>query len=249
MIGIIGGIAPFAGLNTVKKIIEETNASKESEHLPVLLSSQPNRIPDIKGFCQEQSDTNPAHAIADIASQLDKAGVTIVAVASTIVHSPKIFNILKDEIKSKSPNVILVNMIEEVAKYIISNHNEEPIGILATQDLINEEIYKNIFTSYDIQTIEPSTGMQEKIQEALYDENFGIIHHFSPITHRAHDLIISATEDLKKNGAKVIILANPEFLFALRDEEMFGLPLIDPNRILARSLINIYAPEKIKPLM
>jgi aspartate racemase len=50
MIGIVGGVGPLAGLDIFKKIIEETIATKDQDHIPVILSSQPQRIADRTAF-------------------------------------------------------------------------------------------------------------------------------------------------------------------------------------------------------
>lgn len=72
MIGIIGGVGPLAGLDIVTKIIEETIATTDQEHLPVLLSSQPHRIADRTAYLLGQESENPAYAIAEIIQELEK---------------------------------------------------------------------------------------------------------------------------------------------------------------------------------
>jgi hypothetical protein len=41
-IGIIGGAGPYAGLNLVKKIFDQTLARTDQDHLPVVLVSLPS---------------------------------------------------------------------------------------------------------------------------------------------------------------------------------------------------------------
>ena len=249
MIGIIGGIAPFSGIDIVQKIIQETVANTEREHLPLLLSSQPHRIPVIEDYFNAEVDTlNPSQAIMSIVSQLERAGVTHLVIASTIAHSPKIFDLVENEIREKMPHISLINVIDEVTLYIQEHHFGSKVGILSTKSIQNEAIFSSKLASLGIEFIESNEEDQSKIQEAIFNETFGIKNHYPPITHRAHDLIISAAENLKKSGAQVIVLASPAFLLALRDSEMFGVPLLDPNRIVARSLIAKLAPEKLKSL-
>ena len=46
IIGIVGGVGPYAGLDLTEKIFGQTIASSDQEHLPVALLSLPERIED-----------------------------------------------------------------------------------------------------------------------------------------------------------------------------------------------------------
>ena len=46
MIGIVGGVGPYAGLDLTKKIFDQTLAGSDQEHLPVILVSRPDEIAD-----------------------------------------------------------------------------------------------------------------------------------------------------------------------------------------------------------
>src|SRR5690606_7547188 len=79
MIGIVGGVGPLAGLDIFKKIIEETIATKDQEHLPVILSSKPHRIADRTAFLLQNSNENPGYALLKIIEELDNSGAEVVA--------------------------------------------------------------------------------------------------------------------------------------------------------------------------
>ncbi|MOA67866.1 Asp/Glu/Hydantoin racemase [compost metagenome] len=57
-----------------------------------------------------------------------------------------------------------------------------------------------------------------------------------------------AMDDLKKQGAQVIILGCAELPLAIPEKDHNGMVVIDPNRILARALIQAVAPGKLKAL-
>jgi aspartate racemase len=86
MIGIVGGVGPLAGLDIFKKIIEETVATKDQEHVPVVLSSQPHRIADRTAFLLGKENQNPAIALKDILLELDKAGARVAAIPCNTSH-------------------------------------------------------------------------------------------------------------------------------------------------------------------
>ena len=41
MIGVVGGMGPYAGLNLVQKIFDETDAKTDQDHIPVSMLSIP----------------------------------------------------------------------------------------------------------------------------------------------------------------------------------------------------------------
>ncbi|RPI41687.1 MAG: aspartate racemase, partial [Bacteroidetes bacterium] len=46
MIGIVGGMGPYAGLDLLRKIYDNTLAGSDQEHLDTILISLSSRIPD-----------------------------------------------------------------------------------------------------------------------------------------------------------------------------------------------------------
>src|SRR5690606_14053752 len=88
MIGIVGGVGPLAGLDIFKKIIEETIATKDQEHLPVILSSKPHRIADRTAFLLQNSNENPGYALLKIIEELDNSGAEVVAIPCNTAHAP-----------------------------------------------------------------------------------------------------------------------------------------------------------------
>ena len=46
LIGIVGGVGPYAGLDLCRKIFEQTDAHRDQEHLPIALLSIPQKIKD-----------------------------------------------------------------------------------------------------------------------------------------------------------------------------------------------------------
>ena len=73
-IGIVGGMGPFAGIELMREIFEQTKASRDQEHLPVIQISMPERIVDRTAFLTGQTDVNPALVIGELIDKLEKAG-------------------------------------------------------------------------------------------------------------------------------------------------------------------------------
>ena len=49
MIGIVGGVGPYAGLDLLRKLLDNTLANSDQEHLDTVLLSLPSGIMDRTG--------------------------------------------------------------------------------------------------------------------------------------------------------------------------------------------------------
>ena len=248
MIGIVGGVGPLAGVDIVKKIIEETNARRDQDHVPVLLSSQSHRIPDRTEYLLGKEPINPGIAISEIALELEKAGATVLGIPCNTAHSPRIFDVIQELLQNNGSNVQVLHMVAETAKFIKEHFPEANVGVLSTIGTRNTGLYKQVIEDFGLKCIEPNDTLQNKVHAAIYDETYGIKAISSPVTNRAHDQLVAAIQELKGEGAQVIILGCTELPLALREKSYSGLPVIDPNRILARALINAVDPEKLNPV-
>lgn len=248
MIGIVGGVGPLAGLDVFKKIIEETDAVRDQDHLPVILSSQPHKIVDRTAFLTGKEKTNPAYAFLKIIQELDSAGAQIAAIPCNTAHAPAIFDTLKEELVKLPLTINLLHLVEETAKYILANYSGCKVGILSTTGTRDTGLYTNILQKHGIESIAPNDTFQEIVHQAIYNETYGIKAFSSPVTSKAQEDLIKVVEELKNQGAQVIVLACTELPLALTEKTYFGLPAIDPNRVLARALIKNVAPNKLKQL-
>src|SRR5262245_32990820 len=90
-IGIVGGVGPYAGLDLVKKIFDNTEAQRDQEHLDVLLINSPRLIDDRTNYILAVRDgkvatdpaldpANPGCGIVACIRKLAAAGAEVVGV-------------------------------------------------------------------------------------------------------------------------------------------------------------------------
>src|SRR5512139_4045747 len=115
VIGIVGGIGPYAGLDLNRKIFEQTAAVRDQDHLSVLMLSWPRDIPDRSAFLLGESVEDPAIGIVKCLRVLEQAGATVAAIACNTAHSPRIINAVHDALRAGGHHIEVVNMIREVA--------------------------------------------------------------------------------------------------------------------------------------
>jgi aspartate racemase len=246
MIGIIGGVGPLGGLDIYKKIIEETIALSDQEHLPVMLFSFPNLIGDRTAYLNGISAVNPALALAEITRQMESAGVTIVGIPCNTAHADPIYDVYEQELAKTNQKVKVLHLIKETVSYMKALYPKSKIGILSTTGTRNSGLYRNMLLKEGFEIVEPTADWQERIHSAIYDKEYGIKAQSTPVTNKVRLELRSAMDELKKEGAEVIILGCTELPLALPEHDHNGMILIDPNRILARALIYAYSPDKLK---
>lgn len=247
MIGIVGGVGPFAGLDVFKKIIEETVASTDQQHLPVMLMSYPNLIEDRTKFLLGQSTVNPAQALADIIILQEAAGATVTAIPCNTAHAEPIFSVVRERLAAADSSIQLLHLIEETVLYIASHYEGARVAVLSTTGTAKTGLYSQYLTAAELAIIPVSDELQAQVHECIYSEEYGIKAFSSPVTNRAKHELNEIMDALKKEGATVIVLGCTELPLALPEKDYNGMPLIDPNRIMARALIHHFSPEKLKP--
>jgi aspartate racemase len=135
-------------------------------------------------------------------------------------------------------------MIKEVGKYIKKEHPKiKKVGLLSTIGSYKSEIYSKTLKNNNITIITPTKNIQKDlVHSAIYN----IKSQSDPITNIAKNKLINAIKYLKTKGAEVIILGCSEISLAFNDKNNYGIILIDPTDILARSLIRETYPTKLK---
>lgn len=247
MIGILSGAGPLAGVDVAKKLIEETKAFADQEHLPLILSSIPAQIPDRSQFLLGKSEENPGKAIGELFLHLEKSGATIAALACNTAHAKPIFKEVLEVLKNASSSLKVLNIVQETVNYIKDNFPpQSKIGIISTSGTRNLGLYREALENENFKVIETTDEEQENIQKAIYDRTIGIKAQSSPVHQDATGLLKECMEIFKERGADVFLLGCTELPLAIDFNEYLDCKIIDPNRLLARALIKEFAPEKLK---
>ena len=236
MIGIVGGMGPYAGLDLVRKIFDLTQANQDQDHVPLAMISVPHKITDRTKFLEGGTDINPGIEISNIVRQLSDQGASVIGMSCNTAHSSKIIN----EVYNSIPEgITFVNMVSEVIKFIKGEYPDiERVGILATTGTMKAGVYNKELIDNDLKPIILSKENQKKlIDQAIYDKDFGIKSISNPVQDIAKRKIHLAIESLIENKAEVVILGCTELPLAVNATSVKTIPLIDSTMILARSLL------------
>ncbi len=250
IIGVIGGMGPYAGLALAEKIFDQTEASMDADHLPVALLSYPNRIPDRSAFLLGETTVNPGEAIAEIALTLDALGAEVAGMPCNTAHAPAIFNVVTARLREAGARLRLLHMIEETIRFLKEEHPEcTRIGVLSTLGSYRIGLHRKALEAAGLEAVLPDENVQENIvHRTIYDASYGLKAQSNPPSKIARQSLLNAVEHLREKGAEAILLGCTELPLAIPEDEIDAIPIINPATALARAFIRETYPEKLKPL-
>ena len=248
VIGIVGGVGPYAGLDLQRKLLEQTVAAGDQDHLPVIAVSWPGPIPDRTEYLLGRVAENPAGALLEQLRLLARAGAGIAAIPCNTAHAPAIFDIIRAGVAEFVPPLRLLHMIDETAVHLKIHHPTlTTVGVLSTTGAWRARLYPAALESLGYRAVVPDEAMQEAfVHPAIYDPGYGI-KATGAVTARARVDLTQAVAALREQGAEAILLGCTELPLAFLGRTYEGIPLIDPTLVLARALIRAADPQPLTP--
>ncbi|MBK1441175.1 aspartate/glutamate racemase family protein [Parapedobacter sp. ISTM3] len=247
MIGIVGGVGPLAGIDLAAKIVEETRATTDQEHLPFVLISIPEAVPDRTEYLLGREPVNPAIALSSLLLRIEKMGVKVAAIACNTAHAAPIFDEIGHRLQAASSQLELNHLIRSTVAFLGNNHNGRQVGILSSLGTWKFGLYSQELENGGFEPLNLPKPWAERVHRAIYHPDYGIKAHGKPISERARSELYAALDVLVDNGATCVILGCTEIPLCIAEATYRGVPLLDPVRILARTLIAALDRSKLIP--
>lgn len=248
VIGVVGGIGPAAGVDCVRRILTETTARADEEHVPVALLSFPDRIEDRTAFLEGEVAHNPGESIAEVALALERVGATVAGLVCNTAHAPPIFDAMQARLEEAGAQIRILHLIEEAARYIRDEHPQaRRVGVLSTRGTRQQGLYTDWLRRFDLDPLYPDDEGAEAVHTLIYDRAWGLKAQNDPPTERAIRALQEALDGLKAQGADVVVLGCTELVLGVPDPRAAGVPLVDPVTALARALLRETYPARLRP--
>lgn len=245
VIGIVGGMGPEAGYALGTRILQNTPAQTDQQHLPVVLMSFPESIGDRSAFLSGDILQNPAYEIVKIILKLERSGAEVVGLACNTAHASKIYNLVLHELAQMESQVQVLNMPIETCEFIRKKHPEiRRIGLMTSNGTYHAGIYKELLRELKYEIIVPELPFQQKvIHRMIYDPNFGIKANPGKTTQEVLELLNRAIGFFRNRSTELIILGCTELPLVLPQSEIEGMLIINSLDTLAKALVR----EALKP--
>jgi aspartate racemase len=218
IVGILGGMGPEATADLFMKIIKSTPASRDQEHLRVVIDSN-SKIPDRTQFLLGKG-IDPRDELIKTAKNVERMGADVLGIPCNTAHY------FYDDIR-RAVSIPVLHIMEEVARTL--EGKIQRVGLLASTGTVRTHLYDTHLSSVDIETIVPNDGDQKKVMDAIYKVKGGEL-------SLAREIALVESKKLVERGAQAIIAGCTEIPLILRDGDL-KVPVIDATLVLARALV------------
>jgi aspartate racemase len=224
-IGILGGMGPEATLDCFAKIIKNTPAKRDQDHLRVIIDSNP-KVPDRPAAIIGKGES-PVPALVQGCRYLELAGADFVIIPCVAAHC--FLEELRQQVK-----LPILSIFDAVTETIVHKHPDiTAVGILAISATISNGLLQKRLAADNIEAVLPDEINQARVMAAVAD-----IKKTRPARSRAQitaDLIATA-ENLISKGARGIVAGCTEIPLALEQKHL-SVPYFDVLTILARAAV------------
>ena len=236
IIGVVGGIGSYAGIDLIKKIYDHSEATTDQEYPSVAMLSLPHKVLDRTEYLLGEINENPGEAIGEIINTLLLSGAEVIGIPCNSAHAPEIFEAVKKSIKG---DCRLLHLVEEVGAFIKEKHSDiTKVGVLGTTGTFRTNLYGAVLASFGLGVVYPTEEIQTKlVHPAIYDPAYGIKAFSNPVQEKAREDLMTAASYLCQQGAEAIVLGCTEIALAIDQEKIGNSIAIDSTSVLARALL------------
>lgn len=160
-LGIIGGMGPLATSIFFSRIIDNTKASSDQEHIWTIISSH-STMPDRTKVIAEKLDSDVIlKAVSEDIRIMEASGVSKIAIPCNTFHY------FYDEVQALT-SIPIINMIDETMKDFNKNIGEKAL-ILSTTGTKQAGVYERYAKNYGIEIIDLEENYSDEINNIIYD--------------------------------------------------------------------------------
>jgi aspartate racemase len=230
-VGVVGGVGPAATVDFMQKVVRNTPATRDQDHIKLLVEQNP-QIPDrTENLVGDGPD--PTVSLYATCKKLEEGDADIIAIPCNTAHA------FVERIQPYL-NVPIVNMLTVTVEYLRTMFPAlRTVGLLATTGTITSGVYRKALELCGLTQVVPKEDLQARVMNAIYGQ-YGVKAGFT--TGECIEDITAAVDDLVEQGVEVILLGCTE-LPLLLSQSTFGsasgqiVHLVDPTDILARRCV------------
>ena len=221
-LGILGGMGPAASAEFITRLVQQTPANCDQEHIPFVLWNEP-RTPD-RSTSMRAGNDDPLPYLKEGILSLKSVGCDYIVIPCNSAHY------WYNELNELGIPVIHIvdSVVDELKRLDIDN---QTIGIMGTQGTIEYGIYQQRLEKQGWKCIVPDQAeMDYFVQPAIHFIKAGNM-------VDANYLLVKVIDSLISRGAKAVVLGCTELPLAVRELEQNGIPLVNSIDSLVKRAI------------
>jgi aspartate racemase len=165
VIGILGGMGPEATLGFFERIIAHTPATRDQEHLRVIIDSNPH-VPDRTAAILLGGESPVPLMVAGVEA-LQRAGADFVVIPCVSAH------FFLEELRRRV-SLPVISMFDVTAEHIRRDHPRiKTVGLLGTTGTVAGGHFQARLAQDRIETVAPGSDDQGRVMAAIYDIKAG----------------------------------------------------------------------------
>lgn len=222
MLGILGGMGPMATVDFMGKIIRNTPASCDQDHIQMVVCSATN-VPDRTAAILGQG-SDPLPAMLNALHRLELLGASCIAIPCNTAHH------WHGALQAET-SVPIIHIVDAVADALARQRLNPTIGVLATDGTVRAGIYQERLSERGYACVAPDARAQAEIMRAIRLVKAGH-------TNEAAGILGREAETLAARGCSHIAMACTEIplVLATLDNDL-GAALLDPTDLLAQACV------------
>lgn len=227
VIGILGGMGPQATIDLYQKIINNTPARIDQEHLQVAIWSDPT-IPD-RTAAILKGGQDPVPQLASGVKKLLSMGADCIAMPCNTAHYflPKVAPLV--------PQAQFLNMIELTVALLKEQFTKGScIAITGTSATLSTELYQAAIKSAGLEPLVPDAYLQSQIMDIIFGDHGVKAGYIDQLNKERYAKVVSA---LGHQGAAAVIAGCTELPLVV-DNTLIRLPVVDPTDVLAKAAVD-----------
>ncbi len=221
VIGVLGGMGPLATVDLYRKLVEATPATRDQDHLHVIIESNP-AVPDRSDALLHGGD-DPTPLLRTGALRLAQAGVDFIVVPCNTAHA------FLSRIEPDVP-VPFLSMVDSTARVIARQLPGVHVGILSTAGTIAANLYQAAFERHGLGALVPGSTGQARVSQAIADVKAG------KVGAEQTAFVRATANELIHQGAGALVTACTELPLILAQTDV-SVPLFDPTQVLAEAAV------------
>lgn len=222
IVGVLGGMGPAATADFYTKLIAATPATRDQDHLLVVVWADPS-VPD-RSAALLGLGPDPTPVLRQGVQRLADAGAQVLAVPCNTAHAfvaPL----------AVEAGIQLISIIEVTAAWLRAELGSGGCaGLLATPGTVTSGLYHRACAVRGVRVHAPDAARQEAVTAAIAAVKAGRV-----TTGVVADLV-EAAADLTEHGAEVIVAGCTEVVLALEGAAV-PAPIVDPAVLLAAEVV------------
>lgn len=224
LLGVLGGMGPLAAADFLAKLVAETPATRDQEHIPYVAWGVP-QIPERPAAILHGGESPLPQMLHGIAA-LKQAGATVVAIACNTAHY------WHDDLVQQGGLPIL-HIADAVCDMLADRGiTTGKVGLLGTDGTIKAGFFQRRFAARGLDCLLSSRADQDQL---VLPAIAAVKANDLP---RAHGLAVDAVTRLLDGGAQAVVLACTETPVAIDyADSAVNTRCIDATRALARACV------------